>query len=425
MAGNTQKGKHVQGDMIQNSVVIKNTTHDELIRLLSVGNVKDAMKILELQDKIIGTTHPHYPFYALEVKKVGENYIPYSKPLTKEAFEKYPPSIKGKLYFSDKYKHFRNIKELLDYSYKTQTEIEINNIELMKMIGDDEDAYQDEIEVLLSKATDWKLKPKEFPEARPCKIVIEGSEISYEYILLRTTRIEENKVFLSNEEQGIDTDLNFVFDLKNKKITFNIRLNEKATNRSLLKYLKFTKSALNKGKISIISLELDAVLAEGILNNSDYDSPFDSIDTEITFVEYITLIEDHYKTTVEVPEQIEGDDLEAVYYLGEALKYGEIKGTWKDGTFDFIIAEDTAQNIKSLEDKSFDLNFVAPATAVIFKREFQIPKITITFKNAQVKDLDKVKKKAEVLEDGDVMKVTFVAKGDNQYIEQFDFEQSV
>ena len=94
MAGNTQKGKHVQGDMIQNSVVIKNTTHDELIRLLSVGNVKDAMKILELQDKIIGTTHPHYPFYALEVKKVGENYIPYSKPLTKEAFEKYPPSIK-------------------------------------------------------------------------------------------------------------------------------------------------------------------------------------------------------------------------------------------------------------------------------------------------------------------------------------------
>ena len=117
--------------------------------------------------------------------------------------------------------------------------------------------------------------------------------------------------------------------------------------------------------------------------------------------------------------------MEAVYYLGEALKYGEIKGTWKDGTFDFIIAEDTAQNIKSLEDKSFDLNFVAPATAVIFKREFQIPKITITFKNAQVKDLDKVKKKAEVLEDGDVMKVTFVAKGDNQYIEQFDFEQSV
>src|SRR5690554_4990713 len=139
MAGNTQRGKYVEGDMIQNSVVIKNTTHDELIRLLSAGNIKDAMKILKMQDNIIGTAHPHYPFYSLGVKKIGEDYIPYSKPLSKEAFEKYPPIIKGKLYFPTKYKDFKNIKELLDYSYNTQTEIEINKMELMKMIGDEVD----------------------------------------------------------------------------------------------------------------------------------------------------------------------------------------------------------------------------------------------------------------------------------------------
>lgn len=425
MGGNTQKGKHVEGDMIQNSVVIKNTTTDELIKLLSAGNVKDAMRILKMQDNILGTTHPYYPYYALEVKKLGQEYIPYSKPLTKESFEKYPPKIRGKFSFSDKYKEFKDIKDLLDYSYKTQTEIEINNIELKKMIGDEVDPYQGEIELLLSKTTDWKIKPKEFPEARPYKIVIEGSEISYDYILLRTMRIEDNKVFLSNKEQEIDTEFNFIFDLKNKKLSINIRLDKDAnpTKKSLLKYLKFAKGALSKNKLSIISLEFDAVLAEGNLDNFDYESPFGNIDNEIIFVEYITLIEEHYNKTVEIPEKIEDDDLEAIYYLGEALKYGEIKGTWKDGTFDFIVAEDSTQNIKNLEDKPFDLSLVAPAKAILFEDEFPIPKIIRTFKNAQMKDLEKVKKKVEVLDAGDVIKVTFVAKGDNQYIEQFVFSE--
>jgi len=425
MGGNTQKGKHVEGDMIQNSIVIKNTTNDELIRLLSAGNIKDAMRILKMQDNILGATHPYYPYYALDVKKIGENYISYSKPLTREAIEKYPPKIMGKFSFSDRYKNFQNINDILDYSYKTQTEIEINNIELMKMIGDEVDPYQGEIELLLSKTREWKLKPKEFPEARPYKIVIVGSEISYDYILLRTTLIEDNKVFLSNKEQEIDTEFNFVFDLNNNKLSINIRLDKDAnpTKKSLLKYLKFAKDALSKNKLSIISLEFDAVLAEGNLDNFDYESPFGNIDNEIIFVEYITLIEEHYNKTVEIPEKIEDDDLEAIYYLGEALKYGEIKGTWKDGTFDFIIAEDSTQNINNLEDKPFDLSLVAPAKALIFEDEFPIPKIIRTFKNAQMKDLDKVKKKVEVLDAGDVIKVTFVAKGDNQYIEQFVFSE--
>jgi hypothetical protein len=425
MGGNTQKGKYVEGDMFQNSVVIKNTTYDELMKCLMAGDIQGAMKVMEMQEKALGVVHPNYPYYSLGIRRIGDNLVPYSKPLSKEAIEKYPPKIMGKFSFSDRYKDFQNINDILDYSYKTQTEIEINNIELMKMIGDEVDPYQGEIELLLSKTREWKLKPKEFPEARPYKIVIEGSEISYDYILLRTTLIEDNKVFLSNKEQEIDTEFNFVFDLNNNKLSINIRLDKDAnpTKKSLLKYLKFAKGALCKNKLSIISLEFDAVLAEGNLDNFDYESPFGNIDNEIIFVEYITLIEEHYNKNVEIPEKIEDDDLEAIYYLGEALKYGEIKGTWKDGTFDFIIAEDSTQNIKNLEDKPFDLSLVAPAKALIFEDEFPIPKIIRTFKNAQMKDFDKVKKKVGVLDAGDVIKVTFVAKGDNQYIEQFVFSE--
>lgn len=424
MGNNKQVGKQVKGDMIQDSIVIKNTTYDELMKCLMAGDVQGAMKVMEMQEKALGVVHPNYPYYSLGIRRIGDNLVPYSKHLNKEAIEKYPPKIKGKFSFSDKYKNFKNISDILAYSYKTQTDIEINNIELMKMIGDEVDPYQGELNLLLSETIDWKIKPKAFPKAIPCKIVIEGSEINYDYVLLRTIRIEDNKVFLSNKEQGNSTEFNFIVDLKIKKINISIKFNQdiKATKQSLLKYLRFTKSILTKSKFSIISLELDTVLVEGFLNNYDLETSYANIDNEIIFLEYIMLIEDHYNRTIDIPEQIKEEDLEAVYYLGEALKYGEIKGSWKEETVNFIIEEEFIRNIKNLEDIPFDLGFNGSVKVVIFEKKFTIPKSIKIFENAQIKDLDKVKKKAEVLEDDDVIKVTFIPKGENEYTEKFDFK---
>lgn len=425
MGGNVQKGKNVEGDMIQNSVVIKHTTYDELMKLLSAGNSNDAMKLLKMQENVIGTVHPYYPHYSLGIKRIGDDLVPYSKPLSQKAIEKCPPKITGKLSIDPKYKGFKDINELLDYSYKTQTEIEINEVELMKMLGDDIDPYQEELELLLSKTKDWRLKPKEFPEAKPYKIAIKGSDVSYDYILLRATRIEDNKAYLSNNEQVIDTEFNFIIDLKNKNMIVNVKFNQdtKTTKKSLLKYLRFMKSTIDKSKFSIIALEYDEILAEGIIDNFNYNSSFGNIENEIAFVEYITLIEEHYNTIIEIPEQINKDELEAVYYLGEALKSGEIKGTWQEGTYDFIIGEDFKENIKDLEDSSFSLSHATDAKVLIFNREFYIPKITSTYNYAQIKDLDKIKKKAAVLDNGDIIKITFLAKEDNRYSEQFYFQK--
>lgn len=422
MMKNRQVGKNVEGDMIQDSIVIKNETHDILMKYLIAGDAEGAIELMKTQEKALGVIHPKYPYYSLGIKRVGDDLVPYSKPLSKQAIEKYPPKIKGKLSFGEKYKEFKGIKDLLDYSYRTQTEIEINKIELMKMIGDEADPYQNEIELLLSKTKEWKLTPQEFPKAKPYKIEIKGSGVSYDYILLRVIRIEDSKVFLSNRGQEVNTEFNFIFDLKNNEVNINIKINEddKLENKILLKYLKFTKSALSNSKLSIIALESDTFLAEGIIDNFNYESPFGNIDYEINFVEYIVLIEKHYKTTIEIPKEIGEADLEAIYYLGKALKYGEIKGTWKDVIFNYKIVAESVGNIKKLEDKPFDLTFVESATVIIFEKEFLIPQVIRTFKDAQIRDLDVVKKKVAILENGDTIKVNVSASGDNQYTERFE-----
>ena len=62
MGGNTQKGKYVEGDMFQNSVVIKNTTYDELMKCLMAGDIQGAMKVMEMQEKApVSYTHLTLP----------------------------------------------------------------------------------------------------------------------------------------------------------------------------------------------------------------------------------------------------------------------------------------------------------------------------------------------------------------------------
>jgi hypothetical protein len=92
------------------------------------------------------------------------------------------------------------------------------------------------------------------------------------YIIATFLRVRQTYytlVHLSNKEQGIETWLNFILDIKNQQISINIKLNQdvKKINESLLKYLRFTKSALSRSKLSIIVLEYDGVLAEGILTH--------------------------------------------------------------------------------------------------------------------------------------------------------------
>lgn len=168
-------------------------------------------------------------------------------------------------------------------------------------------------------------------------------------------------------------------------------------------------------------MELDSILAEGIPDNFNYDSPFGNIDNEIVFIEYITLIEQEYNTKIKIPKIIEGEELENVYYLGEAIKYREIKGTWEEATFNFIIDEDTRSNINNLDDKAFNLTFVGSGEILVLGKKYPVSKISRTLKNASVKKLKKTKEKVFVLEDEDIIKVIFISNGNSKYIESFEF----
>jgi hypothetical protein len=422
---NIQKVNQVDGDMLQNCTIIKNSTIDEIHKMMKNGDITGAIDLLKQQNKILGTYHPYYPDYSIEIKKIFDKEIPYSKPASKHALKKYPPLLKGKFNIPTKYYGFRNLNELLSYSYRTQTDIEIDMVELKKMLGEVEDPYQDEITTILDiPGGKWKIKPKQFPAAKPYRIATEDSEESFDYVLLRTTKISDNsEIFMSNIEQKTNLCIELVLNLRLKKIVLNLSINdeEDSDKKATLKFLKFIEQAGKGNKLSIISLEKNIVMASGVLDNVNYKSGFNSIQEEIKFLENIIVIEEKYRRKIKIPKYIDQDDFNSVEYLATGIRDGKVIGKWKDFTNEIELVQESMDFWKSINEIPFEIVLRAKIEIIIFDERFEVPSLTRVLKSATFDNIDVLKNKINVLETGDILKVKLIPGCDNNFEDILDF----
>lgn len=70
------------------------------------------------------------------------------------------------------------------------------------------------------------------------------------------------------------------------------------------------------------------------------------------------------------------------------------------------------------------LSYIGSVHAVLFGAEFDFPFMR-TFKCARIVDFEKVKRKAEVLDDGDSIKITFRAGEDNETIDTLKIPENI
>lgn len=422
-----QKAKTINGDMYQNCTIVKNNTINEIHELMTKGDVKGAMDLLDQQKNMIGTYHQYYPDYAIEIKTVFGRQIPCSKPLSKNAIEKLPPSIKGKFKIPSKYSAFKSLNELLNYSYRTQTYIDIDIIELKKMIGDFEDPYQEEISAITeSSKRKLMIMPKKFPEAKPYRITLEETVESLDYILLRTTRIGAgNEIFISNSEQDTDIYIEIIINLQLNKQVLNLKLNNngKKSKKTKLKYLKFMKEASEGKRVNITSLEDDIVMVSGLLGAINYSNGFENNDEEILFLENILEIEKKYERIIDIPEHIKRDDWKAISYLATGIRHAIFKGSWNYHFNEFELTEENIDLLKNIDDIPMELVLVTIPDVIIFGKKFKVSKLTRKLKSAIIDDIVKLRAKLEALEVGDIIKVKFVPSDNSEYEDIFDFEE--
>ncbi len=338
-----------------------------------------------------------------------------SKPLTAEAKTLYPPKIVlsgtvkiGEHYYNDPY------SDPLNYAYRHQLPIAMEVSKAEKMLGEKTDPIQDEVQGLVGNTV--LATPPEFPPAFPCAIRI-GKRTFFDNVLLRTQEIEDDGTYvISNKEQGGSFYFEVRINLNNPSKPDFIINTRNANNRERLNYVRFVSALSREKDLHIYVLSQGEDIIAGYIKDFDYKTGFSSTEDEIDFLERICVIEDFFKVQLSPCGEISNGEYNSVFIISDLIRNEQVIGTWNEVTFTGLMSQHFRKELTALDKKQYVFSYVGVLHVDLFGAEFEF-RFMRTFKCATVVDLEKVRRKAEVLDDGDSIRITLRAGEDNSVID--------
>lgn len=402
---------------VENSTqVILNTLNDgslfsldKAVKYAQAGQVDQVETGIRTVLKHMSLEHPLYPYYGYDYSH--DRVV--SKPLTAEAKKLYPEKYKftgalkiGGEYFNDP------TGDPIDYAYRHQLPIMMEVSKAVRYLGDVIDPAQSDMQNL----KELHANPPEFPPAFACAIKIE-KETYFDYILLRTREIlDDGRIVLNNKEQ--DSHIHFGLILNPADPShpdFKISIKD-ANNKELLQYTRFMKDLQEKKDLHVYVLEAGEDLVAGLINSFDLHTGFSSVDEELDFLERICAIENYFDVVLNVSGEISAGEYNAVVMISDLVRNEEVKGSWKDSSFTGTIDQHFREQVLEMEDIEHELSYVGTHAVDLFGAEFEF-RFMRTLKCARFDDLAKIRKKLEVLDDGESIKITLVSGEDKTSIE--------
>lgn len=384
---------------------------DKALTLVEAGEVDTiGSGIKKLLDHIT-LEHPYYPHFGYDYR----DGMILSKPLTAEAKKLYPPKfvLTGAVRFGNRYYNEPN-GDPMDYAYRHQIPVTMEVSKATKLLGERPDPRQDEVAVLEGNTV--IAIPPEFPPAFPCAIKV-GEKSFFDYILLRTQEILDDGTYvIGNIEQGG----NFYFEVRinpqnPNKPDFKMNMSN-ATNKELLKYVQFMSALSREKDLHIYVIELGEDIIAGYINDMNYKTGFTSVDEEIDFLERVCAIEDYFGVVLSPYGEISNKEYDAVLHISDLIRNDEVRGTWNEATFTGIMSQHFRDELISMDKELYMFSYGGVSHVKLFGAEFEF-RFMRTFKCARIVDFEKVKRKAEVLDDGDDIKISFMAGDDNGTID--------
>lgn len=386
----------------------RNIGESNLLSLDSNFALAKAGKLSIVEDNLssfmkgISAAHTLFPHYGFALEN-SDKLI--SIPLSSEAVKLYPPrfditvsSVRLGDTFVDQID-----SDVLSRSYRHQIPIEIDVDTVEKYLGNILDPSQHEAEKLAGSHV--VVTPPPLPPAFPCSFSVDGVTY-FDYVLLRTKEIlDDGTAIITNEEQpNRPYDIQLIYNHQHKQFSFNIHLLS-PSNAELLRYNKFVTYAERGGEIQIKALKLNEVFVKGPANRTGTEVT--DLSKEIQFLEMIVKIEDCYQCQINLPKVITRDEYDTINHLYILLTEGEFKGNWTKMDFEFIVSQQTKQRVSDLIEATYTLWYYCQAEIDVFGQTLLLP-MRRRIEGAQVFELEKIKRKAEVLDEGDSLKIKYI-----------------
>lgn len=378
----------------------------EGLRLIGAGDTSSIETFLTNYTNALTSKHTLFPHYGYEFKLINGQQRLHSVPLSHDASKLYPPKIKcvGTVRIGEKY-----VDELtpavIDYANRHQLGITLNVTAAQKLLGVQPDPVQHEAEAVIGES--FTIPPRPFKKAFPCSISLD-QDVEFDYVLLRTQEIlDDGTIVISNSEQ-VDFPFSFTMrtNLATQKIFFTISMRN-PTNKDILKYVHFMKNVEQKRIISIKSLELQEEFARGRLDEFSYKTDFDSLDEEVLFWEMVVKVEAYFKTSLNVPTEIYEKQYANVVYLYRLINNEQVVSSWDALSLPVEVTEKLKNEIAKWDETPFSLAYVGSVDVPLWGEIFTVP-IIRRFLALKPKDLSKIKRKAEILDVGDEIRLEFI-----------------
>ena len=386
---------------------------DKNVALVRAGDLSQVESNISTVLKTISLKHSLSPDYGFAMEGQG-NLI--SIPLTEKAIREYPPRFNvtaSSVRLGDTV--IKKIDDdILSKSYRHQLPISMDVVTAKKYLGDILDPIQKEADQI--KGAHVIMTPPPFPPAFPCSISIDDT-VFFDYVLLRTKEIlDDGTVIITNEEQkSFPFEISMSYHHQSKQFSLSIHLHS-PSNVELLSYYRFISSMACGGELQIKALSMNEFLVKGSANTADNDD----YSFEIHFLEMIVKIEKAFDCSFDLPKAISQNDYSIVEHLYMLLETGKYEGSWTNMDFEFKVTSLTKQRVSELTDASYTLWYLCPATVDLFGTELRFP-IRRNIKCAQVYDLEKTKRKAEVLDDEDLIKIKYIPGNGNKTGVYYDY----
>ena len=242
----------------------------------------------------------------------------HSEPVNEKARQQYPQRVKAMAKIDIPVG--MSLQEALNRARISQTAINIEMIDMQKMIGDKIDPYQDQFQKEWREST-FKIVPEELPVGMNCVIGIEGIPYRYDTVMrMQPVDPDAGIIKISNEEYSTDFVLALTYHVDTRATDFTYRFSGKSW-KSIYKFLNFMKAAVPGNRLFVCVTEQKQDLFSVKLDRILFDDEYDNIDYNIDIAKRLLMIENQYEIQFPTDQELSDEDKATVMRARKIQKF--------------------------------------------------------------------------------------------------------
>lgn len=289
------------------------------------GNSEGLKYVLNCAAGAVQYSHPLSPYYETAVEMKGGVAHVKSVPAIPEAKERYPQTVQAQIKVP--VPKGSTFNKLLQRAYISQTPLDIEMMEMKKMLGETVDPFQNDFQKKW-KEMQYRIVPSELPPPLECILGIQGyKEIFAITLAFQPVNPDEHIIVLSNQDYNEEIQISLTYHGDSRRT--DIRYAFHGDNwKQFAKFIKFMLSAKQGNNLYINTTVGNSTLFFANLLEPLYGQEYECLSEYLNLIKDIMLIEAQFDISLNPAVELQEDDFEMIKFLADSIKGVARKCTW-------------------------------------------------------------------------------------------------